>query len=337
MWQAWVESQWQSRAWLYYGLRPLSWLFALLARLRRTAYHLGLFKSSALPVPVVVVGNISVGGVGKTPLVLWLATALRTAGFHPAIISRGYGGHGAGIVTADADPMTFGDEPILLAKRAGCPVWVGVNRVEAGLALLTAYPNTDVILCDDGLQHYALKRCVEIAVVHTDGLGNGARLPAGPLREGLKRLKHVDMVVAAGAFTRLESDIPCFSMQLTADRLVALNGERQITPQALVGQTIVAVAGIGHPQRFFKQLMAYGLTIKTRVFPDHHAYSLQDFVDVGDATIVMTEKDAVKCTKFALANAWYLPVTAKLQAMQAGPSLDAQLITLLTQRKGQNR
>lgn len=335
MWQAWVEAQWQQKSWLYYSLWPLSLLFAGLAQLRRFGFNHGWLKTTKLTVPVIVVGNISVGGVGKTPVVLWLAHTLMQAGFRPGIISRGYGGQHTGLVLPESAPALVGDEPVLLATRAGCPVWVDRNRVRAGQALLQAKPEVNVIISDDGMQHYALQRDIEIAVVHAKGLGNGARLPAGPLREGLGRLNSVDFIVAAEDGAGLTA--PHAYLQLAADQCHALHQHETKPLSAFSHQPVIAVAGIGHPERFFKQLQAAGLNLETRVFPDHHAYTAQDFAGMGDALILMTEKDAVKCRGFGLKNAWYLPVTAKLHTVAQGPSIASQLIDRLTQQKGSSQ
>lgn len=332
----WFEHQWQQRGWALCLLWPLSLLFILLAAMRRALYRSGRLASRRLPVPVIVVGNISVGGVGKTPLVLWLAQALREAGYQPGILSRGYGSEQSGEVSADSNPQQLGDEPVLLAQRSGCPVWVHPQRVQGGMDLLHAYPSCDVLICDDGLQHYALQRDIEIAVVQRPyGLGNGLRLPAGPLRESCTRLDHVDVIVETGVVPAQLPQQPCYQLQLRAAEWTAVaDATQHIQTAALAEQTLVAVAGIGHPQRFFNRLHALGLRFSTRIFADHHAYTLADFTDLAGKTVLMTEKDAVKCRSLGLSNAWYLPVTAELNALNSDQSLRDTVIHLLQTRKG---
>lgn len=311
--ELWFQDRLSPRLW---PLLPVSWLFAALAALRRTAYRLRLLPSRGFPVPVVVVGNITVGGAGKTPLVCWLADALSASGRRPGIVSRGYLGNSeVREVTAAADPREAGDEPVLLARRSGVPVFVGVDRVAAVAALLAAYPDVDVIVCDDGLQHYRLRRDVELAVVDTRGFGNGYRLPVGPLREGLRRLRSVDALVVNG-----DSDLPTglapatFRMSLYGERFVALNeADTYCAASALSGRKLYAIAGIGDPARFFAQLHRLGLTPVTRAFPDHHPYTAADLEFARDGVLLMTEKDAVKCAGLVAGEAWWLPVTARVE------------------------
>lgn len=292
--------------------------FSLLAALRRVAYRAGLLRAERLPVPVVVVGNIVAGGAGKTPLTLHLARALAAAGRRPGIVSRGHGG--AGIVAEvhpDSDPAAVGDEPLLLRRRAGCPVFVGRRRAEAGRALLAAHPRCDLILCDDGLQHLALARDLEIAVVDRRGLMNGLPLPAGPLREPVSRLGTVDALVLNGAAPAdlAPAGVPRFAMTLVGDRFQRLDDAAVTCAAAdLAGKRLLAVAGIGEPARFFDHLAALGLAPETRAFPDHHGYAAADLVYDGDA-ILTTEKDAVKFPAPVSAGppVWVLPVTARVE------------------------
>jgi tetraacyldisaccharide 4'-kinase len=308
----WLQREWTRTGFWQLLLCPLSWLFGLLSALRRAGYRSGLLKTHRLPVPVVVVGNISVGGTGKTPLVIWLARQLQVAGMHPGIISRGYRGkHGAPLaVSVGSDPAEVGDEPVMLAERTRLPVFVGHDRVAAALALLQAHPACDVIISDDGLQHYRLGRDVEIAVV--DGMrrfGNGRLLPAGPLREPESRLDDVDAVVCNGASDK--EDV--FAMQLQPGVFRNLrDAARTATVEDFAGRKLLAVAGIGHPPRFFAQLENMGLKAETRAFPDHHAYTPDDLPSAGADAILMTEKDAVKCRAFARPEWWYLEVEARL-------------------------
>jgi len=313
----WLQRQWLRVTPWHVALFPLSALFGLVAALRRVLYRAGLLRAIRLPVPVIVVGNISVGGTGKTPLVLWLADFLRRQGYHPGIVSRGYGGGTEDVVAVDirSDPAVVGDEPLLLARKSACPVWVGRDRVAAGRALLLAHPECDVLVSDDGLQHYRLARDMEIVVVDGERkFGNGLLLPAGPLREGVSRLKSVDAVVVNGG--NLQA-----AMQLRNEFEMSLEGEvfcnlRQpnLRARAAVfgGKKLHAVAGIGNPKRFFAHLRRLGLVFEEHAFPDHCVFRPQD-LDYDDAdALLMTEKDAVKCAGFADERYWALAVEAIL-------------------------
>ncbi|MDP8566822.1 tetraacyldisaccharide 4'-kinase [Methylophilus aquaticus] len=334
--RTWFEQQWQQLGWAQCLLLPLSWVFLALTACRKRLYQCGVFSSTRLAVPVIVVGNISVGGVGKTPVVLWLAEQLLLAGYQPGILSRGYGGKHHGEVSACSAPVLFGDEPVLLAQRSGCPVWVHAKRVLAGQALLDAYPACDVLICDDGLQHYALQRTIEIAVVHRPrGLGNHRLLPAGPLREPLQRLASVDLIIESGDLPDSAHTLPSFQLQLhSAHWLAVSDSSRHATVDILRGESLIVVAGIGHPQRFFDTLKQQGLQFESRVFADHHMYTPQDFAETGKKTILMTEKDAVKCRHLGLENAWYLPVDAELKPIGHTKSLMFCVLGLLEQRNG---
>jgi len=296
-------------------LFPLSLLFRAVAALRRHAFDAGWLRRHRMPVPVVVIGNISVGGTGKTPLVLWLVQWLRAHGRHPGIVSRGHGGRAlVQAVTAGSEPGTAGDEPVLLATRAGCPVWIGRRRAEAARELLAQHPEVDVLVSDDGLQHYALARDVEVAVVDGErGFGNGMLLPAGPLREPRSRLRQVDAVVVNGGEQRKVPAPGHFAMRLVGSRLVNLRDPAlATTPDAFSQRTVFAVAGIGNPERFFAHLRRLGLSIRPQPFPDHHPFVAGDLSAFGDEPVVMTQKDAVKCRSFARENHWYLPVDAQV-------------------------
>jgi tetraacyldisaccharide 4'-kinase len=277
------------------------------------AYRCKLLGSEQVGIPVIVVGNITAGGTGKTPLVLWLTQFLAARGKRPGIISRGYGAARTDVraVPVNGSPADYGDEPCLLAQRAACPVWVGTDRAATARALRAAHPEVDVIISDDGLQHYRLARDVEIAVIDgARGLGNGWPLPAGPLREPRSRLTTVDAVVvnggdATGAFPQ------AIAMQLEGDTFRNLHDVQQrATAAHFRGQQVYAIAGIGNPPRFFAHLQRLGLTPITRAFPDHHAYTAQDLEFAGDHAVVMTEKDAVKCATFATTRHWALIVNA---------------------------
>ena len=308
---------WQRRGALAQALRPLSLLFGVLARRRRART-----RPQRLPVAVIVVGNIAVGGSGKTPVVDWLAGVLRAAGHRPGIVSRGHGGTasaqgGLALVPADGDPGRYGDEPVLLARLTGCPLVVGHDRPAAARELLRLHPECDVVIADDGLQHYRLGRDLEVAVVDAATLGNRLLLPAGPLREPLARLAEVDLVLAHGALDpelrTAIGDVPVFGMRLAGDAVVALDDPARHLPlAALRGRRVHAVAGIGRPQRFFEQLAAAGLEVVAHAFPDHHRFVAADLA-FGDASpILMTAKDAVKCRAFAPADCWEYPVRAQI-------------------------
>ncbi len=294
-------------AWL---LWPASLAFACIVLFRRLFYRIHLFKSYDAGIPVIVVGNLTAGGSGKTPLVLWIAEFLREHKWKPGIVSRGHGGSAAEPreATIASDPAEVGDEPMLLARRSGCPVWVAPDRVAACRALRTQHPECDVIVADDGLQHYALRRDVEICVVDVRGFGNGFLMPAGPLREPRSRLRSVDAVVAHGT-----KEVEGYAMALEGEQLVRFTDARDVrAAKSFAGQTVHAVAGIGDPKRFFLQLARFGMKLLPHPFPDHHPFSAADFEFGDHAPVVMTEKDAVKCKRFAQAHFWVFPVRASL-------------------------
>jgi tetraacyldisaccharide 4'-kinase len=308
---------WASRGAIAWLLWPASLLFGLVVFFRRLLFRFRLLKSHSAGIPVIVVGNLSAGGSGKTPLVLHIAEILREHGWKPGIVSRGYtgGARAAGSkaeapreATIASDPYEVGDEPMLLARRSGCPVWVAPDRVQACAALRAQHPECDVIVTDDGLQHYALRRDVEICVLDERSMGNGFLLPAGPLREPRSRLASVGAVVVHG-----DSPAAGHRMTLEGDKLVRMTDARDVrTVKSFAGQRVHAVAGLGNPKRFFLQLGRAGLKVVPHPFPDHHAFRAEDF-EFGDADpVVMTEKDAVKCKRFAQAHFWVFPVSAAL-------------------------
>lgn len=319
-----LEKYWYRISPFHLLLWPLSQIFSLLSATRRLLYRCHLLQSTKINVPVIIIGNISVGGTGKTPFTLWLAQQLLDEGWHPAIISRGYTRtsqkrpnipHAVGI---NDSPDVVGDEPLLMMQRNLCPVWVGRNRVAAAQAVLQAHPECDVILSDDGLQHYRLQRDLEIVLV--DGkrrFGNGLLLPAGPLREPVSRLKSVDIVVVNGGVAGAGEH----TMQLSgASFYNLLNPNTALSATDFAGQRVHAIAGIGNPGRFFSHLLQLGLKVETRAFPDHHCYSASDIEFNDGEAILMTEKDAVKCVSFATEQCWVLRVDAQID-----PAL-AQLI-----------
>lgn len=290
-------------------LIPVSWLFCLLVMLRRAAYRAGILRTHRIGVPVIIVGNLTVGGTGKTPLVIWIANYLTEHGMHPGIVSRGYGGKARQWpqqVRRDSDPVVVGDEAVLIARYSKCPMAVGPDRVAAANALISS-SNVDVILSDDGLQHYRLGRDIEILVL--DGIrrfGNGFCLPAGPLREPLSRRELVDMVVVNGLGGRGEH-----SMNYECDAITNLHEPQKRAGFAdFEGKLVHAVAGIAYPERFFSMLRRKGLRVIEHIYPDHHQFTDKD-LQFGDvAPVLMTEKDAVKCERFAAANHWSVPVRA---------------------------
>jgi tetraacyldisaccharide 4'-kinase len=307
----WLERHWHRITPLHLILLPASIFFRLLSGMRRALYRYGILPREKLPVPVIVVGNINVGGSGKTPLTLWLAQQLLDNGWHPGIISRGYGGTAtaAQAVYSSSDPRVVGDEAVLMAQRKLCPVWVGRDRPAVARALLRAHPGCDAILSDDGLQHYRLQRDIEIAVV--DGVrrfGNGWLLPAGPLREPVSRLAQVDAVVVNSG-TAAPGE---FGMQLHGSSFYnLLNPDTVLQAADFQGVRLHAIAGIGHPERFFAHLKNLGLIVQTHPFPDHHRYAPDDLCYEGADAILMTEKDAVKCGAFANEKCWVLRVDAR--------------------------
>ena len=305
---------------LWYGrspwallLWPLSLGFCALARCRRFAYGRGLKPSHHPGVPVIVVGNLSVGGAGKTPVVAWLCDFLRARGWRPGVISRGYGGRAKTWpqrVRPDSDPALVGDEPVLLARRTGRPMAVGPDRTAAA-RLLVDEGLCDILVSDDGLQHYALRRDLELVVI--DGVrrhGNGFCFPAGPLREPLSRLKEADIVINNGGYGPGE-----YGVRLTGDRAVnLLRPEQTRLLRDFVGKRIHAAAAIGHPERFFTHLRDFGIEAAPHPFPDHHPYTPQDLDFPQAEAVLMTEKDAVKCAAFAQTHHWYIPVNLDVDA-----------------------
>ncbi len=307
-------------------LLPLSLLFAVLSGLRRVLFRLGALKSERLPVPVIVVGNVFVGGTGKTPLTIWLVQALRNAGFNPGVISRGHGAanDGARLLDATSTAQQVGDEPMLIWQRTLCPMAVGRDRVATGRALLAAHPQVDVILSDDGLQHYKLQRDIEIVLSDTRGNGNGWLLPAGPLRESASRRRDFTVVNAEARAADWSQEI--IHMRVTGlyveqliDRRhkVSLTGLRNAQPSL----RIAAAAGIGNPERFFGMLRAAGLSIQTIPLPDHFDFQDFSFVGVQADRILITEKDAVKCRDVTALRddprLWVVPVDAHLDGALA--------------------
>ena len=341
-----------TKAWLERGLHarllwPLSLLFGLLAALRRALYALHLRPVARLPVPVIVVGNIFVGGTGKTPLTIWLVQALRRAGYTPGVVSRGYGSRGSvqtpRAVIIGGDPALYGDEPMLIAEQAHCPVMVGKRRAAAARALLQVHPDVDVIISDDGLQHYALARDIEILLSDSRGVGNGWLLPAGPLREPVGRRRDFTVVnLSGGAVEGVSAGPGEIGMTIAADEAWQLRDPgcrralRSFMPAADAGGfqpplKIAAAAGMGNPARFFDTLRQAGLQFSELPLPDHYRFSANPFAALDADTILITSKDAVKCRTIESIRddqrIWVLPVTAHLD----GP-LAEQIVEKLRER-----
>lgn len=358
-----LEHHWHRITPLHLILFPISLVFRVLVAWRRELYLSGFLSSHQMLLPVIVVGNITVGGTGKTPLTLALAQQLTARGWHPLIVSRGYGRTSSSPqpVLASSTAAQVGDEPLLMAQRDICPVWVGADRVAAVRAALQAHPQCDVVLCDDGLQHYRLQRDVEIAVIDVAlGFGNGLMLPAGPLREPVSRLQSVDAVVVnvqgrsphlnplpreaplsnslpqEGERTNVKNnlqflgeganeslrefqfdggDAPAnqYAMRLSGDTFYnLLDPDKKVSADHFHKQKNHAVAGIGNPQRYFRHLETLGIPFTPHAFPDHHPYSATDLSFADCDAVLLTEKDAVKCTAFADARYWILRVDAQI-------------------------
>ena len=309
-------------------LAPLGVCYRMFAGLRRLTYRWGIRPVPVLPAPVIVVGNITVGGTGKTPLVIWLAEALRQRGFSVGIVSRGYGGR-AGTwpqaVHRDSDPALVGDEPVLLARATNCPVSVGPDRVKAARALL-AREQVDVLLADDGLQHHALGRIMEIVVVDGErGLGNGMCLPAGPLREGRGRLARASAVVVNGGdWGRNEEAGEMFRATASACDVRQVTGSARKPLESFRGMPVHAVAAIGHPERFFRMLATAGMQVTAHPLPDHSPIEAANlrFDDAGP--VLVTEKDAVKCERIAHEDVWCVPIELSFE-----PEASAALMALV--------
>ncbi len=303
-----ANAVWYGRHPVSLALLPLAWPYCAVAMVRRALYRGGVLKAHRLPCPVVVVGNLTVGGTGKTPLVLRLAELAVERGLRPAILTRGYRGRGREwprSVGPDDDPDLVGDEPLLLARRGVCPVIAGPDRVADG-ELAIASHRCDLILCDDGLQHYRLRRDLEVAVIDGErGLGNGRCLPAGPLREPRGRLASVDLVVRNGGVGEGHR------FTLAPGAAVSLRDPTKTRPlSAFRGLRVAAVAGIGNPVRFFDLLRSHGILVEEWPYPDHHPYSAADLAAWPPGPVLMTEKDGVKCARFGRPDHWYCPVRA---------------------------
>lgn len=318
--ESWLNGIWYGGGSPPWWLTPLSAAYGAISGSKRLLYAHGVCRPVQIPRPVVVVGNLTAGGTGKTPLVCWLAARLGELGFAPGVVTRGYGGTSRTVrlVSATDDPAQVGDEPVLLARRTGVPVAAGVERPAAARLLVEA--GCDVIVSDDGLQHYALARDCEILVVDGERrFGNGRLLPAGPLREPLARLSHADAVVLNGGTSVLDGAL---RMRLEAGEAVSLDGRRSRPLAQFAGLEVHAVAGIGHPERFFELLRSVGISVIRHALPDHARIAPRDIRFDDSRPVLMTEKDAVKCVRDADERHWYVPVSACFDGAQSTTLLD---------------
>jgi tetraacyldisaccharide 4'-kinase len=338
----WIQRVWYSDGRFGWLLLPLSGLYWVTIGLRRFLYDNGILRSHQAAVPVIVVGNITAGGTGKTPTVLWLVEALQARGFKPGIVSRGYGGSQSGTsmrVEASSDATVVGDEPALLARRSGCPVVVDPDRVRAAEMLVEDEVN--VIVADDGLQHYRLARDYEICVVDgTRGLGNRRLLPAGPLRESADRLDSVDQVLVNGAlrgseYEQTAAEQNAISFELVAKEACRLNGSLARPLERFADTTVHAVAAIGNPRRFFDLLREQGMQVIEHAFPDHAPLGAGDLDFGDDFEVFMTEKDAVKLGRTMKDKFWYVPVELHMDPVAAAPLLE-QVGSRLRERLAKN-
>lgn len=326
-----VDRIWYGKSRVVWLLVPLSWLFSIAVQIRAWLYRSGLLKTVAIEVPVIVVGNISVGGTGKTPVTVWLCNQLQGQGYSPAIISRGYGGNNSGrpeVATADSDAAVVGDEAILMARRTSCPVVVGIDRVAAANAAVAM--GADIILSDDGLQHYRLGRDYEIVVIDGErGFGNGRLLPAGPLREPRTRLKTVDQILEqrglgneeAGLFRRRD-DRNTLVFRLVPTSVTSLDDGIERSLDRFAGEEVNAVAAIGNPQRFFDSLEALGIKVNEYPMPDHAKITTADVSFKDQRPVLMTEKDATKCRGIPVKNCWYVPVDLEFDEFRGETWID---------------
>lgn len=343
-----LETAWYKKFSWSLLLLPLSWIFSVITGLRRFGFAQGWLKQTRFDVPVIVVGNINVGGTGKTPFVVWLVEYLKGQGFAPGVVARGYGAShsknspDSRLLTPTCVASEVGDEPLLVFQRCDCPVAIGRSRVRSAELLMAQ--GCDIIVSDDGLQHYSLARDIEVVIVDgVRGFGNKQLLPAGPLRESVKRLQQADIVVVNQGTQ--SSEHACQSRQLhtyidsvTAESHVILGhycvetqALRSVQTQAVANVTSLSdvglVCGIGNPERFEQAIARHGIQSESlTVFTDHHAFTAQDFQPFEHQTIIMTEKDAVKCRDFAEAHWYYLPITAEVSA-----NVSEAITTLLRQ------
>ena len=326
---SWIHRAWYGGHGWYRVLLPLSGIYWLLSALRRSLYGAGVLRTRRAKVPVIVIGNITAGGTGKTPVTVWLASSLAERGFSPGIVSRGYGGSKSGTsmrVDVRSDPAVVGDEPVLIALRTGRPVVVDADRAR-GAAMLVQ-DGADLVIADDGLQHYALARDYEICVVDgARGLGNGLLLPAGPLREPVSRIGEVDQVLINGRLRERQEAMPtglqnAIEFRLAAKEALRLDGSLSRPIERFAGTTVHAVAAIGNPGRFFDMLRGHGIQVIEHAYPDHAPLQPGDLDFGDDFDILMTEKDAVKFPRRVSDRFWYVPVDVEIDPASAAPWLE---------------
>jgi len=325
----WLHRIWYEGASSYWLLLPLSGLYWLLVTLRRFLYRIGLLGRHRAPIPVIIVGNITAGGTGKTPVTIWLARELRRRGFIPGIVSRGYGGSKASTsmrVDSASDAGIVGDEPVLIARRTDCPVVVDTNRARAAQMLVD--DGVNVIIADDGLQHYRLERTYEICVIDgSRGLGNRHLIPAGPLRETIDRLSEVDQVLINGNRKEKSAEQTAveqngIKFELVATEAIRLNGSLTRPIEGFAGSTVHGVAAIGNPTRFFDLLREHGIQVIEHAFQDHARLGSGDLRFGDEFDVLMTEKDAVKLDALSSDKFWAVPVDLKIDPMQSAPWLE---------------
>lgn len=327
---SWVAKIWYGNSPLVWILVPFSWLYAAIINVRSALYRCKILPALAVGVPVVVVGNITVGGTGKTPLTIWLAGELKARGFSPGIVSRGYRGSvGAEPVeaTPQSDPSVVGDEAVLLSSQSKCPVVVHPDRIAAAARAIELGAN--VIVADDGLQHYRLVRDVEIAVIDGHrGFGNGRLLPAGPLREKPGRLEAVDKVVVQRRLTRPDnvlrraSDRQPLHFSLKPVAIRRLDNTEVSSLAEFAGRKVHALAGIGNPERFFRMLESHGMIVKRHPLPDHAKISAVDVTFDDSFPVIMTAKDAVKCRFPEARQCWSVEVDVEFEGEEGDMLLD---------------
>mgnify|MGYP001188193965 CR=1 FL=1 len=306
-----IDRIWYSKNIFGLPLIPFSFIYIFLIKLRKIFYQIGLFSTNKPNTPIIVVGNITIGGTGKTPLVIWLASYYKKLGYSPGIISRGYKGKytsATKLVTINDSPVLVGDEPLLIKRNTNCPVIVGRDRVNAAKEIIEKH-NCNLVISDDGLQHYSLGRDIEIAVI--DGqrrFGNGHCIPAGPLRELKDRLDSVDLVVSKYHAKKYE-----YKMEYIYNDLVSLNNPEKTMPiSGLNSKKIHAISGISNPENFFSFLRSKNFELLIHEYPDHHIFNESDIKFNDNLPVVMTEKDAVKCFDYVNENCWYQPISVKL-------------------------
>ncbi len=320
-----LNAQYYKKSSWIFILLPLSFIYFLIIFLRSWAYKIGIFKSIKMDVPVVIIGNITIGGTGKTPLVIWLLEKLIKLGMKPGLICSGYNSNAKSPqeVFIDSEVSDVGDEALMIKLRfqegnRNIPIFVGKKKAKVGKALLNSYPDVNILISDDGLQHYELKRDFEIAVVdEVRKFGNEFLIPTGPLREPITRLNIVDALIVNSrtpkTWQKNSMKNHCYEMTYFGDVLVNCLKNNHISDLDILEKEIVAITGIGNPERFFEQLTTSGLKFKKVIFNDHHLFTESDFKDYDDMDIIMTEKDVVKCKNFAKENFWFLPIYADVE------------------------